>query len=420
MITDLLKELAYHSPEDGLSCHLNHSSLTELDDNLHLLNGGQQYLLRVVTNKIEELPRRFKRRGDPDTGKHNQHYGEMAGLILMSAWDDRFRYSNCGVKRLVQGSYRRFNCANYWFCPACCHRRRMEFQRRFAHSFNSGRFFHLTVSYGRSLSLVDPPGQFIEVYWDAIVSALRLMVEAGFIRGVYWAQEMFLESLDDHVPVLPHLHAIIDADAFGDLEQQVLHLLISEYRGESWSNDKQKFLPDDDVRVRLPISIDVVPIETEHQFHNTVGYLCKPVDLATAYLAGVQQCQLGERDFCQLNQAKDDFLLGVHILFGPVRSSRQSDRLPGRVRFGARGTLDGRSRSKFIGMERRVRETKAHQRLTKLVLLEAKFNAQFEGDPFEETEEQDAPDPDSPCSGSGGDLTPSPDQTSSSNQPSQT
>lgn len=393
MISDLMKDLANNSPDDGLGCHLNHSSLDELHANLHLLNRGQECMRNVVLNKIEDLPKRFNRRGDPETGKHNQRYAETAGLILMSPWSDRFRFSNCGVKRLVNGRHLRFNCGNYWFCPACCHFRRMDFQRRFAHSFHSGRFFHLTVSYGRSLSLVDPPGQFIEVHWDAIVSALRLMVEAGFIRGVYWAQELFLESLDDHVPVLPHGHALVEADKFGDFEQDVLHLLIDEYRGESWSNDKQKFLPDDSVRVLLPVSIDSVPIETEHQFHNTVSYLCKPVDLATPYLAGVEQCQLGERDFCELNQAKDDFLLGVEILLGPVRSNRQEDRLRGRVRFGARGTLDGHSRSKFIGVPRRVRETRSHQQLTKMVLSEAKFNAGFEGDFFEGTDEPDAPDP---------------------------
>ena len=418
MIIDLMKELTRHSPDDGLGCHLNHSSLAELENNLHLLNGGQEYMLKGILDKLEDLPKRFNRRGDPETGKHNQHYAETAGLILMSPWEDRFRFSNCGVERLVQGRKLRFNCGNYWFCPACCHVRRMDFQRRFAHSFNSGRFFHLTVSYGRSLSLVDPPGQFIEVHWDAIVSALRLMVDAGFIRGVYWTQELFLESLDDHVPVLPHLHALIDADAFGDLEQRVLHLLIQDYRGESWSNDRRRFLPDDSVRVLLPVSIDVVPIESDYQLHNTLGYLCKPVDLAKPYLAGVQQCQLGERDFCELNQAKDDFLLGVQTLFGPVRSSRRRDRLPGRVRFGARGTLDGHSRRKFIGVPRRVRETRSHQRLTKMVLSEAKFNAGFEGDPFEETDEQDAPDPACHCNPSTSDLTPSPDQTNFSTQPS--
>jgi len=408
------KHLAYECPDDGLGYNLNHSCLAHLEEHAHLLNGGQKWMLREINCKLHDLPKRFNRRGDPATGEHNQQYAETAGLILMSAWSDRFRFCRCGVLRMFEGRQVRFNCENLWFCPYCCHRRRLKLLDRFAHSFDAGRWSHLTVSYRQALSFVEPPGQLIEPYWDAVTTALRLMVKAGYLRGVYWAEELHLESFAAHMPVLPHLHALVDAEQFGELEQIVLEILIEEYRGRSWDYDLEDYVPDASVRVSLPLSIRCRPLVTQRDQHNVVGYLCKPLDLATPYLAGVEQCLRGERSFCELNQAKDDLLLGIETLFGAVRADKRSDRLNGRVRFAACGTLDGRSRRIFIGVRRAVRETRAHRRLTKLHLHEAQLNEQIAVGGTGAA--NDAADPGCECSTSACNLPPT-DTASGSTQP---
>ena len=214
-----------------------------------------------------------------------------------------------------------------------------------------------------------PPGKVEEVPVDVAVAELMTLFD----------EFVFATPTDGSraIAMLLTPALLVDADQFGDLEQQVLCLLIDEYRGESWSNQARSFLADDNVRVGRSLSIRSRPLESQRDLHNVVGYLCKPVDIATPYLAGIEQCQRGERSFCDLNQAKDDFLMGVETLFGPVRSTRKADRLHGRTRFGARGTLDGRSPRKFIGVKRSIREKASHQRLTKIVLTEARLTDQF-------------------------------------------
>lgn len=49
------------------------------------------------------------------------------------------------------------------------------------------------------------------VHWEACKSALVQLVRDQRIRGVFWSEELAVNSLLP-VRVLPHVHAIVDAD----------------------------------------------------------------------------------------------------------------------------------------------------------------------------------------------------------------
>jgi len=172
----------------------------------------------------------------------------------------------------------------------------------FVPAFNNGNWFWLTGSLNGDLAMdPDLPGVSTEEwlhYWDAFKVALLQLVEEKFVRGVFWTEELAVNSI---LPtrVLPHVHCIIEADAVGVDELRKLTETVEAQLTRHFGPDYLK--PD----------LAAEPIETARSLMDRIAYMVKPFNMLTAYERGwVRACPNGRRSAVRFNSQATDLLLG--------------------------------------------------------------------------------------------------------------
>lgn len=296
---------------------LNRSDWQELNRHGFLLSQCQQRHLKAVEKKRELFPKRF-----PDS----QYLTHSAILLLSQAWASAERYACCGIRNKGNPSG---HCKLHKFCPSCCWRERNKKQLMFVPAFDSGNWFWLTGSFTGELAMSTvTPGSDAEEwvhYWDAYKSAFVDWVQEKSVRGVFWTEELAVNSL---LPtrVLPHVHAIVEADVVGEDALQDFNNTLNKQLRSSLGPDY------------LEPNIKVEPITTARSLLDRIGYMIKPLNVLMAYeRAWPRAYPHGRRLTQQLNSQVTDLVDGYSL----VTTDRK--------KINVKGSLDSKAKG-FIGI----------------------------------------------------------------------
>lgn len=278
----------FSATKPSCSSELNRCDLNEIQENEEFLTADQKVHLQNIQKKLECYPQRFER---PE-----YNYLEESALLLLSSYCKSSKYSLCCAKGKQKGGDK---CKRQHFCPFCNFLTGQRALESYLSAFQKGRFFHVTLSFSGFLNLNQQNHQQIRLYWDACSAALREGVDQGFIRGAYWVEELKVLSFLPMI-VLPHLHAIVDADGFSEATVKQLERVVSKSLRKVAKNNRQTTLQPD---------ILAKPIATEKSFGCTIRYLFKTLDLVQPYREAWEQVKHQNRRLAvELNSEVREFL----------------------------------------------------------------------------------------------------------------
>jgi hypothetical protein len=236
----------------------------------------------------------------------------------------------------------------------------MDLQCRFLWEFDEGPWAMFTFSFTGNLPLdftsaVATPLSHIDLvtYWDAIRHAVRRMLEEGIIRGAVLAEEIHLDSLMPVALVTPHSHVLALLDKVPtDSQLDQAKAWIRDFSGIGWDfaaelapDNRWKdyyekmahwdlhliktkprkpgtlMLNDPNLRIELPVSLDVKMLATQSALSCRLGYLAKTIPLGKVYLMDREILLRENPDHLEfLAQNVEEFLWAVDNLLLPRRS----------------------------------------------------------------------------------------------------
>lgn len=297
---------------------LDHTNLTGLLSNQHLLTESQRGRLDDIEFRIGAFPQRFAR---------SDWYSKQAGLLALADWPHSDSFSRCGFSRRP--------CKQWKFCPACAYQMGARSWQVFSDAFNRTQWHFLTVSYRGGLILREPFWCDLGLYWDAGAFAVRDLVRSGIFFGAIKVEEVSLLDVPK-LRVRPHLHFLVAAvevaeSTLAGLNERILgHALDDSLQregvGAGWGPP---------VGIELQPSIHCRPVESADGLRRVLSYMAKPIDLFRPY--SIAATRSGPEDMWEVNLAMADFLAG-HTCHIDGRRQRE-----------AWGILDPRRRSGFIG-----------------------------------------------------------------------
>lgn len=240
------------------SSELNYGSRGELLRHRSLLRADQQYMLNLMETKRNEYAD-----GIPDAYFDN-------GYLILGLTSEKYalRYVCCGRR---QGS-RKIPCKQWLLCPVCAQRELRCSWARYANIYRKGTFHYLTLSFDGDLPFDATTSTRILDYWDAINAAMVAKCTSGEWRGALWVDEL---AVNRFLPlrVLPHAHAIIDADT---ISQDTLDELSEAVASYTRSED----LP---AEILLKPRLRLKRIDSEYEFQKVLSYLTKAVNVVKPY-----------------------------------------------------------------------------------------------------------------------------------------
>ena len=299
---------------------LNRADLKELNRHRALLSQRQWRHLRSVEEKPDYYPDRFR---DP------AYLPQSAILLLSQGWASAERYALCGIGNGANGAG---VCKLHKFCPYCCWYERSRRQLTYVPAFENGTWHWLTGSFTGDLAMNTPADAHDwPHYWDAYKAAFVKWVAKKFVRGVFWTEELAVNSL---LPtrVLPHVHAIVDADFIDDEDLQALRDTLNAHLRSSLGPE------------HLEPNIKAEQVETARSLFSFVGYMIKPFNILTAYERAWPRAYPHNRHLAQqLNNQATDLVLG----YSHVTTDR--------YKINVKGSLDSKAKS-FIGIPKDERD----------------------------------------------------------------
>ena len=269
---------------------LNKSDITELELHPELLTPNQIRLLQSVKRKRELYPQRYR----------DDYLRHSSILLLTTGWSSAQRYSMCSVPNSINRSGQ---CKLHKFCPYCSFLEKQHCLARYVPVYDYGNWFFLTGSFNGDLNLTDLSDYFELVsYWDAYKSTLRQLVNEKLIRGVFWTEELAVNSIAT-TKVLPHIHATIEADEVNDETLFRFSELVA-------ANLKSLLGPD-----ILAPNIQVKNLNSQRKLLSHLQYQIKPIKLVKAYDLAWSRCSHNDRaGVVRLNSETTDLVLGYsHI-----------------------------------------------------------------------------------------------------------
>ncbi len=170
---------------------LNKSDINELFKHHNLLTPQQLNLLRSVQKKQQLHPQRYR----------DDYLRHSSILLLSNGWSSAQRYSLCSVPNSVNRSGQ---CKLHKFCPYCCFLEKQTALARYVPVYDSGQWFFMTGSFTGDLPMTGISSYFeLQSYWDAYKLSLQQVVREGLLRGVFWTEELAVNSISP-TQVLPH------------------------------------------------------------------------------------------------------------------------------------------------------------------------------------------------------------------------
>lgn len=299
---------------------LNRCNTEELDANRDSLNYSQLNFLRSVKDKIKERPKKFR--------KPKEYLPQSQILLLTDSWEKAKAYSCCCIPSPVNRSG---HCNLHRFCPCCSYFKAHEKRLEYVPVYDEGNWFFVTCSFSNVLKLNSQEDAALWRHcWDAYDSAIRSLVKSGTINGVVWSEELAIASL---LPVQcrPHIHCIVEAKTMNvsilkQIQAQVLdHLALTSTI--QWRPDLQS-----------------KSMDSQLSLSDHIGYMFKPLDLATPYLEAWPRAELNDRELAAELNAEVDLVVKSYT---NVTAKRHKIR--------AAGNLSTTSQKRFIGIRKAKR-----------------------------------------------------------------
>ena len=265
---------------------LNKSDISELFHHATLVSHTQTNFLRTVQRKQQLHPQRYRE----DYLRHSSI------LLLSNGWTSAPRYSMCSVPNSVNRSGQ---CKLHKFCPYCSFLERLEAWWRYVPVFEHRTWFFLTGSFTGDL-LMSSNNSYHELtdYWDAYKSGLQQLVKNGLVRGVFWTEELAVNSIAP-VHTLPHIHATIEADELSGTTIEQLSDYVTDHLKTSLGPDC------------IPPNIHIKPLNTQRKLLSHIGYQIKPIKIVKAYdLAWSRSLHNERAGAVKLNSDATDLVLG--------------------------------------------------------------------------------------------------------------
>lgn len=264
------------------SSDLNYGNAESIRENLDLLSPVQQRLFHSAFSD-------YKR----DDHRYQESYFQNAGFIVGAEPVFAHKFCLCGIPNLVNRSGR---CGKRHFCPRCSYAKFFKHWKAFEQSFSSDSFYFVTFSYTGNVGFDSGGIQSCTLHWNAIQSAVNSLLHDHTLNGGIISEELSVRSLSPTL-VLPHAHAVVGADTFGEEEIQRAVQLIKDYR-------------EDGEGVTMVPSVQATLVQDFRSFQNELSYLFKPVNLKTAYDSGWLEVEAGQKEAWRLNSAVQDFFTG--------------------------------------------------------------------------------------------------------------
>jgi hypothetical protein len=265
---------------------LNRSDLTELFQHHDLLSLNQTKLLETVRRKQQLYPQRYR----------DDYLRHSSILLLSNGWSSALRYSMCSVPNPVNRSGQ---CKLHKYCPYCCFLERQRALAKYVPAYDSGVWHFLTGSFTGDLTMTGTNSYYdLQHYWDAYKLTLQQLVKDKLVRGVFWTEELAVNSIAP-VHVLPHIHALIEADALDDETVELLKAGVVR-------NLEAALGPD-----CLTPNIKVKNLNSRRKLLSHVQYQLKPIQIVKAYdLAWSRSVHNNRAGAVQLNSQTTDLVLG--------------------------------------------------------------------------------------------------------------
>jgi hypothetical protein len=296
---------------------LNRTDMQELLDHQHLLDPAMRSNLELVRRKPDIYPERF----------FDANYLPNSTLLVASTYPGSQRYAFCCVPTSLN---RKGTCRDHKFCPYCNYVIREQAVKTYVPAFDQGNWHFLTLSFAGQLPFDSANiGATIDC-WDACKNTLRSMHASRQVSGVHWIEELAVLSFLP-LRVMPHVHALVDADDFGDDQIERMRLHLSNWRNEYGEG------------VELAPDIDIRPISTARSLLDRTRYIYKPINLARPYDVAWHNHVAGDRSRAwELNSQARELAAGIF----EVRKMRN--------RMDSKGTLNPRAKG-FIGVAKNNR-----------------------------------------------------------------
>ena len=292
--------------------HLNRSNIGELFHHQDLLTHGQRNFLSTIVKKQQLHPQRYR----------DDYLSHSMLLLLSNGWSSANRYSMCSIPNSTNKSGQ---CRLHKFCPYCAFLEQRHAMARIVPAFEHGNWFWITGTFIGDLSMTTNSSYYeLADHWDAYKKAIQQVTKAGLIRGAFWTEELAVNSLAP-VHTLPHIHATIEADEFGEetVEQIKAHVI---------DHLRSCLGPD-----HLQPKIHVKSITTQHQLLSHVQYQVKPISIVKSYRKAWNSFASEDRTpATTINSHATDLVLGY------------SEATKRRSRILYAGNLDSKTKS-FIG-----------------------------------------------------------------------
>lgn len=290
---------------------LNRADLDELKAHEHLLDYRQSKHLKSVQRKVELYPQRFR---DPN------YLAQSAILLLSPGWASAERYSCCCIPNLINPTGA---CRLHRFCPYCSWYEGRKVQLSYVPVFDETNWHFLTGSYTGELEMaLAADANTWLCYWDAYKAAFSAWVESGAVNGVYWVEELAVNSLQP-IKVLPHVHAIVDAGYIEETDLQDLSVLIERHLEAELAS-------------HLEPNLQLKNVTSQRSLMDHLAYLHKPINLLKAYEKAWAPWY-NRHAVVSLNSQATDLVLGY---------SHVNNRRP---KMHAKGTLNPKAKQ-FIGI----------------------------------------------------------------------
>ncbi len=167
-------------------------------------------------------------------------------------------------------------------------------------NYHRGHWHLLTISFnGQQPFATNADAHACLNYWDGGNTAIQNLVSQQLIRGACWVEEFkalqFLPLL-----VMPHVHALVEADEVGTAALDAVTQALTRYRNEQHEP------------LALTPNLHVKRLNSQKALFDTIQYLFKPLDLLEAYQSAWPRVAAhGRSEAWQLNSQTRDLSLGV-------------------------------------------------------------------------------------------------------------
>lgn len=226
--------------------------------------------------------------------QYHSSYFHNARFMVALKPSKCYKFCCCGVSGC--------RCKLPLFCSRCAYALALRKWKSYLKNFDKGNFYFLTISFKEDIPFNENNENF-SIIWKRIHRIISEIKKKKGIRGALISDEVIVSRFLP-LRILPHCHAIIDADDFDQESAAGLSEITQEFIG-------------------LPVSLKWRRIPTINDFKSAIGYLYKPMDFHSKYDSAYEDfIDTGIREPYELNNEVYNVLDGIPYILHEQGFSR--------------------------------------------------------------------------------------------------